>query len=224
MTSDQLQVATTQDNVEVLTAPTAAQRATAQAFLTRAAEIHRAHVVSGQLMLGQAALELLFDGDINRFHDRSAAQQRSLQLLADEFADDLERLGLTVEAIRRCVLAWKVDSQLPLPLRGQLSATHLVRLGAVASPSDRVGLANEALSQGWSAKDTAEAVADYRARNGQAGKGGRKPQPEPIRVMRRLERELTEVLAKPLDELGNAHIEELRQLAKRMLGLLDRLG
>jgi hypothetical protein len=52
-------------------------------------------------------------------------------------------MGLTLEAIRRCIVAWRVDSQLPPHLRGQLAASHLARLGSVASPVDRVQLADD---------------------------------------------------------------------------------
>jgi hypothetical protein len=89
---DTAPLATASPEPKVLTPVTDKQRAQAQAFLDRAAEIHREHVVSGQLTLGKAALDLLYGGDFALFQDRVAAQHRSLDLLAEEFADDLDRI------------------------------------------------------------------------------------------------------------------------------------
>jgi len=221
---DTAPLATASPDPTVLTPVTDKQRAQAQAFLDRAAAIHREHVVSGQLTLGKAALDLLYGGDFALFQDRAAAQHRPLDLLAEEFADDLERMGLTLEAIRRCIVAWRVDSQLPPHLRGQLAASHLARLSSVASPVDRVQMAETALQQGWSVKDTADAVADYRARNGQQGKGGPKPVPEPLRVMRRLGRELEALDATSLEGLTADQLAEVQGLAQRLIEAASRLG
>ena len=204
---------------QVLAPATTTDHALAAAFLQGAAALYRDHVVAGQLALGKLALDTFYNGDFSQFANRGGAQHRALHLLAEEYASGLEQLGLTVEQIRRAIIAARVDAQLPPGLRSQLSASHLFQLYTVASPSDRTRLAQRAVDEHWSVRATVDQVDSYRQQNGQKGRGGRKPLPPAVKVVRAVEKGLAGFTPAVIAELDPTTREKMRLELVRLVGL-----
>lgn len=191
-------------------APTDADRF--QRFLDRAEQIRHDHMIAGVLALGRAAVEELYDGEVARIHDRAAARDEPLAVLAQQFAERMAWLGLNLDRIRAAIRAWEVDRQLPPAAQGQLLPTQLRALAVVPSPADRARLALKAVDASWTAAQTADEVGAYRLRTGLVGKGGRKPQPAVLKQAAAAHRKL-EQLGEPeqLAELALAQRVALRQ-------------
>jgi hypothetical protein len=173
-----------------------------QRFLDRAEQIRHDHVIAGVLALGEAAIQELYDGDIARSHDRAAARDEPLALLAEQYAERLTWLGLSVDRIRTAMRAWEVDRQLPPAAKGQLLPSQLRVLSVVPSPADRARLALQALDGAWTTAQTAEQVGTYRQETGLAAKGGRVPQAAAVKLAAAAQRSLArlsepEVLGDP---------------------------
>ncbi|MFZ4580773.1 MAG: hypothetical protein ACOYOB_20520, partial [Myxococcota bacterium] len=66
-------------------------------FLDRADQLRQQHVIAAVLELGAAAVDELYDGDIERAHDRTAAKDEPLAVLVERFGPRLDYLGLTID-------------------------------------------------------------------------------------------------------------------------------
>lgn len=95
-----------------------------------------------------------------------AARDEPLAVLAQQFAERMAWLGLTLDRIRAAMRAWEVDRQLPPAARGQLLPAQLRALAVVPSPADRARLALQAVDASWTAAQTANEVGAYRLRTG----------------------------------------------------------
>lgn len=163
-------------------------------FLDRAERIRNQHVIAAVTELGEAAVEELYDGDMERAHERGPAQDEPLLVLTKRFAARMGFIGLTVDQVRTAIRAYDIDRQLPPVSRGCLLPTQLRALAVIPSPSDRALLANQAVAEEWTVEQIQQQVADYRRRSGLKGKGGRPPTPVPLK--------LVQAAARGLDKLG----------------------
>lgn len=165
-------------------------------FLDRAERIRREHVIAGALELGKAAIDELFDGNLERARDRHTAQDHPLAELLARHAARMEFLRLTVDQIRTAITAYEVNLTLPPDAQGELHASQLRTLASVPSPADRARLASRAVTENWTVETTEQAVADFKRVEGIGGKGGRKPLPMAAKAVAAAHRSL-EKLGEP---------------------------
>jgi hypothetical protein len=189
-------------------------------FLDRAELIRREHVIAGALELGKAAIDELFDGNLERARDRQMAQDHPLAELLATHAARMEFLRLTVDQIRTAITAYEVNLTLPPGAQGELHASQLRTLASVPSSSDRARLASRAVAENWTVETTEQAVADFKRAEGISGKGGRKPLPMAAKAVAAAHRSL-EKLGEPtgaaelLPSVRSKLLADLTQIQQR---------
>jgi hypothetical protein len=197
-------------------------------FLDRAELIRREHVIAGALELGKAAIDELFDGNLERARDRQMAQDHPLAELLALHADRLAFLRLTVDQIRTAMTAYEVNLSLPPTAQGGLQASQLRTLASVPSSADRARLANRAVSENWTVETTEQAVADFKRAEGISGKGGRKPLPMAAKAVAAAHRSL-EKLGEPtgapelLPSVRSKLLADLTQIQQRAAAWTEAL-
>lgn len=195
-------------------------------FVQRAEGIRVHHQNVGVLQVGEAALQEIFEGSLQRFHDRSAAQQMPLHRLLELHGRRLAFIGLDDKRIRAAIGAYEVNLRLPGHLAGRLSPGHLNNLAALPAPA-LAELAERALRDHWTTRETSGRVAAYRSEHGLKGHGGPKPKPAAVRQGAALQRAAADLaqLAEGggLDRLAVGDRVALRRALAEVGEVVDRV-
>jgi hypothetical protein len=116
-------------------------------------------LVAYRLGIGEVILNEFFDGDPEKFSDRSRFKGTRFTTFLQVCRARLDDLGMSEGNLRESVRVYVLFLALDQESRARLPFSHLVVLTRVADPATRRLLANAAADHGWSVAQVRAAVA-----------------------------------------------------------------